>query len=352
MIQLVFTDAARDLRLTVGPVASPQGVALLRQTIYGTHGPQYSHTGQAEKVAQVEGPSFFDLWQGEALVGTYCLSERQVHTPAGAVPGYYGRYLAVAAAHRGHGYGHLLKQEAVRYIERTRPAPQLFYSYVEGANARSLQISAKAGFRPLAQLEALAFGRLYPRRDLRCSQLPAAEQPAMRARLAAAYQAHLLVQFDHLFDQGNYFVLRENGEIIAGVQAHPVRWRIEAMPGLSGQILLRVLPHVPILKRLINPANHQFTALEALYVQPGREPELLVLLESVVAHFGYTSALMMLDTNSPLHRYLKGSGKLGLLQAIKKPTYSHVLGKLNGLALAQVKPAPTQPLYASAFDYT
>jgi len=41
-----------------------------------------------------------------------------------------------------------------------------------------------------------------------------------------------------------------------------------------------------------------------------------------------------------------------LLQAIKKPTYSQVLGKLNGLRPAQVKPAPTQPLYASAFDYT
>ncbi len=347
MAHLVFTDAARALRLVVSPQASPQSVALLQQTTYGTHGPQYGHTGQAEKVARITGPQFFELWKGDELAGTYCLSERRVHTPAGPVPGYYGRYLAVAAAHRGHGYGHLLKQEAVRYIERTRPAPQLFYSYIEGANARSLQISARAGFCPLAQLEALAFGRLYPRRDARFSQLPAAGQPALRARLAAAYQAHSLVQFDHLFDGNNYFVLRENGEIIAGVQANPVRWRIVAMPGLSGQLLLRVLPHVPVLKRLINPANHQFAALEALYVQPGREPVLLALLESVLAHFGFTSALMMLDTTSPLHRYLKTCGKLGWLQALKQPTYSQVLVKLNGLFSM-----PPPPLYASAFDYT
>jgi RimJ/RimL family protein N-acetyltransferase len=347
MNQPVFTDAARALQLTVGPVASAAAVALLQHTTYGTHGPQYRHTGQAEKVAHLVGPHFFELWQGDELAGTYCLSERLVQTWAGPVPGYYGRYLAVAVAHQGHGYGHLLKQEAVRYIERTRPGPQLFYSYVEGANVRSLQISAKAGFHALAQLEALAFGRLYPRRDLRFGQLPAAEQPAMRARLAAAYQAHGLVQFDHLFDQDNYFVLRENGEIIAGVQANPVRWRIVAMPGASGKLLLHVLPHVPVLRRLINPANHEFAALEGLYVQPGREPELLALLESVLAHFGYTSALVLLDTNSPLHTYLKGSGKLGLLQAIKHPTYSRVLVKLNGLP-----PMPTQPLYASAFDYT
>ncbi|HET9503870.1 MAG TPA: GNAT family N-acetyltransferase [Hymenobacter sp.] len=347
MKQLIFTDAARALQLTVSPVASAATVALLQQTTYGTHGPQYRHTGQAEKVARITGPHFFELWKGEELAGTYCLSRRLVPTPTGPVPGYYGRYLAVAAAHQGHGYGHLLKQEAVRYIERTQAGPHLFYSYVEGANARSLQIAAQAGFHALAQLEALAFGRLYPKLDPRFGQLPAAEQPAMRAWLAAAYQGHALVQLDHLFDEGNYFVLRENGEIIAGVQANPVRWRIVAMPGISGKFMLRVLPHVPVLKRLINPARHEFAALEALYVLPGREPALLALLESVLAHFGYTSALVMLDTTSPLHGYLKNSGKLGLLQALKQPTYSQVLVKLNGLAQA---PAP--PLYASAFDYT
>jgi RimJ/RimL family protein N-acetyltransferase len=352
MEEIIFADSAPTLRLNISRTASPAGVALLQRTIYGTHGPQYSHTGQAEKVARVTGPYFFDLWAGLELVGTYCLSERVVRTPAGPVAGYYGRYLAVADAHRGRGYGHRLKQAAVRYIERTRPQPQVFYSYIEEANVRSLKISAEAGFQPLAQLEALAFGRLYPRCDARFGQLAAAELPAMQATLAAAYAGHSLVQFDHLYDQQHYFVLREKGEIIAGVQANPVRWRIVAMPGLSGQLLLHVLPHVPVLRRLINPANHTFAALEALYVQPGREPELLVLLESVLAHFSYTSALVMLDTTSPLHTYLKSSGKLGLLQAIKQPTYSQVLAKLNGLSLGQLKQAPTQPLYASAFDYT
>jgi putative transposase len=32
----------------------------------------------------------------------------------------------------------LLKQQAVQYLERTRPQPQLFYSYVEASNTRSL----------------------------------------------------------------------------------------------------------------------------------------------------------------------------------------------------------------------
>jgi RimJ/RimL family protein N-acetyltransferase len=351
MEQLLLADSP-PLRLTISRTASPLGVALLQQTIYGTHGPQYSHTGQAEKVTHVTGPYFFDLWVGEELVGTYCLSERLVQTPAGQVAGYYGRYLAVAAAHRGHGYGHRLKQEAVRYIERTQPAPQVFYSYIEEANARSLRISAQAGFQPVALLEALAFGRLYPRPDARFEQLAPAELPAMRAALAAAYAGYSLVQFDHLYDQQHYFVLRENGQIIAGVQANMVRWRIVAMPGFGGQLLLRVLPHVPVLKRLINPANYEFAALEALYVQPGREPELLRLLESVLAHFGFTSALVLLDVASPLHHYLKGSGKLGLLQRLKQPTYTQVFLKANGLTPEQVKQNPAQPLYTSAFDYT
>lgn len=55
----------------------------------------------------------------------------------------------------------MLKQQVVQYIERTWPQPQLFYSYVEASNTRSLQISRTAGFEVLGQLEAFAFGRFY-----------------------------------------------------------------------------------------------------------------------------------------------------------------------------------------------
>jgi len=77
--------SAPPLQLTVSRHASPAGIDLLEQTIYSTHGPQYSHTGQARKVQHLTAPYFFDLWQHEHVVGTYCLAERPVRTATGTI---------------------------------------------------------------------------------------------------------------------------------------------------------------------------------------------------------------------------------------------------------------------------
>jgi GNAT superfamily N-acetyltransferase len=352
MEQASLIYSKSPVSITVSPVASSSVVALLQRTTYGTNGPKYSHTGQGKKVAHITGPHFFELRVGEQVVGAYCLSERLLQTPAGNVTGFYGRYLTIDPAHSGKGYGSLLKTEAVRYIERTAPGPHVFYSYIEEANERSMRISAKEGFTSLAQLEALVFGRLYPKKDGRFARLPSNELGLMLTLLKAAYQPYSCVQFDHMYDDQNYFVLRENGELIAGVQANPVLWRIVEMPGLSGKLMLNVLPHLPILKRIINPNRYAFAALEAVYLKPGREQELFALLESVLAHLQVTSALLMLDVHAPLSHQLKSSGKLGILNSLKKNIYTEVMVKLNGLMPQQLKQMPNQPLYTSAFDYT
>jgi hypothetical protein len=325
---------------------------LLQKTTYGTNGPRYSHAGHEKKILRIVGPYFFELRQGQELLGMYCLSERLIQMPVGRVTGFYGRYLAIGPAHSGQGYGTLLKQEAIRYIDDIKPEPHVFYSYIEASNEASVKISAREGFTTLAQLEALVFGRLYPKQDPRVSRLPVTELSSLLALLKTAYQQYSFVQFNHVYAGQNYFVLRENGEIIAGVQANPALWRIVEMPKLSGKIMLIVLPHVPVLKRIINPKEYAFAALEAVYTKPGREQELFPLLESVLAHFQITSTLIMLDVNAPLSQQLKKSGKLGILNSLKKSIYSQVMVKLKGLREQDVKQSPQQPLYTSAFDYT
>lgn len=101
------------------------------------------------------------------------------------------------------------------------------------------------------------------------SRLPAARYPEVRQLMESAYGPYTLVQFDRLFYGGNYFVLEAGGEIVAGVQANPVRWRLVSMPGLSGKLIMHVVPHLPVMGRLIQPDRYAFAALEALYVRPG-----------------------------------------------------------------------------------
>ncbi|MBD0256413.1 MAG: GNAT family N-acetyltransferase, partial [Cytophagales bacterium] len=256
------------VRVTVSRQAGAGTVQLLQRTVYGTSGPRYQHTGQEQKAHQIAGPRYFEAWAGATLAGTYCLSERTVQTPAGPVTGFYGRYLSVHPDHGGKGYGRLLKREAVAYAAGVTPQPHVFYSYVEEANGRSMRLSTGEGFADLSTLEALLFSRPYPKPDARVSRLPAARYPEMRQRLQTAYAAYTLVQFARLFYGGHYFLLEQGGEIVAGVQANPVRWRIVDMPGLSGKLVMHVAPHLPVLGRLINPDRYAFAALEALYVQP------------------------------------------------------------------------------------
>jgi RimJ/RimL family protein N-acetyltransferase len=332
--------------------AREEAVSLLKQTIYGTSGPRYQHTGQEQKAHEIAGPLFFEAWAGTALAGTYCLSERIVRTPTGAITGFYGRYLSVDPRYGGKGYGRLLKREAVAFVEQNTPRPHVFYSYIEEANGRSMRISSEEGFSVIGTLEAILFSRPYPRVSPQVSRLSADKYDVIRQLLESAYQPYTLVQFDRLFYGQNYFVLEEGGEIIAGVQANPVRWRIVDMPGISGKLIMHIVPHLPVVGRLVNPEQYKFAALEAIYVKPGREKALLQLLESVLAGFGFTSALLMADVQAPVAQWLKSSGKLGIMNALKKNIYTKVMAKANGLVIGDLKAFPEQPIYTSAFDYT
>lgn len=348
--EIIYAKAT--IRILVAPEATPEIVNLLKNTIYGTHGPRYKHTGHDQKINHIQNPFFFRLLKDEQVIGTYCLSQRLVKIAAGEALSFYGRYFSIRPEYIGQGYGSLLKKEAIAYIERIMEAPFFFYSYIEESNQRSLAISKKDGYQPIGSLEAVLFSRLYPKQDAKFSRLPPTEYPKMLLQLQATYQDYTLVQLDRVFYEQNYFVLKENGEIIAGVQGNPVAWHIMHMPGLTGKIVKYILPYVPVLNRLINPRNHQFLALEAVFVKPGREHALLTLLESTLAHFGYTSALLMLDVNCPLRQQLKSLGNLGLMNTLNKSIYTQVMVKTNGITEEEIKSYPEQPIYASAFDFS
>jgi len=348
--QIIYTNAT--IKILVGPEPTPAIVNLLKNTVYGTHGPRYQHTGHENKINHLQNPFFFQLLKEEQVIGTYCLSQRWVKIATGEALSFYGRYFSIAPQFIVQGYGSLLKKEAIAYVERTITPPFFFYSYIEETNQRSLAISKKDGYQPIGALEAVLFSRLYPKQNAKFSRLPPTEYPQMLLQLQATYQNYTLVQPDRIFYEQNYFVLKENDEIVAGVQANPVAWHIIHMPGLTGKIVMKVLPYVPVLNRLINPQNHQFLALEAVYVKPGREKELLTLLKSTLAHFGYTSALLMLDVNCPLRQLLKSLGSLGLMHALNKSIYTQVMVKTNGITEEEIKSYPEQPIYASAFDFS
>ncbi|MFD2569481.1 GNAT family N-acetyltransferase [Spirosoma soli] len=329
--------------------ADPAAVALLQRTVYGTRGIRYQHTGQELKVTQLNDPHFFHLYERETLVGLYCLDQRPLTMSDVAVRGFYGRYLTVDNAHAGKGYGRLLKQYAVTYVETHYPPPLLFYSYIEEKNTRSLRISEKEGFQSSRVLKTFVFRRYAPQADPRFSQLNPSEKENLLTRLTSFYQNFHLTTFARIGFQNNYFVLKEGDEIIAGVQANVVRWKFMNMPGAGGWVMMNLLPLVSATRRFFDPSNYTFAVLEGLYYKGEREESVYVLLESVLAHFGLYTALLQIDPQAPYAALFSRPG-MGRLSGYQKGVSTHVMIKPVGLTDAQIQ--SNLPVYVSAFDFS
>jgi L-amino acid N-acyltransferase YncA len=343
---IVYQDG--ELSISVGVTFDNSIVGLLKKSIYGTEGPKYQHSGQELKLQNLKNPIFFILRKQDKTIGFYCLCEREIWIGTEKYLGYYGRYLAVDENYQGNGFGKLLKKKAVEYVETNGTSPSVLYSYIEENNTRSLNISQKMGFKSISTLETIIFSRLYPKADNRVTRIDEVELPEILEKLESQNVHTILRTFENINYQNNYFVLKENGRIVAGLQVNPTRWKIVEMAGMGGKILLNVLPYIPILKRLINPQKHDFVAIEGIFIETGSDELLYSLIEGVLHQFSVTSALIELDSKSSILEIFNKKQNLGLLNAFKNEIKTHVMIKSFNCNL----PIPHGEAYVSSFDFT
>jgi RimJ/RimL family protein N-acetyltransferase len=338
------------LALSVSSQADPQTVSLLTQTLYGTDGIRYRQTGQAHRIEQLSDPLFFQLYNShQTLIGLYCLDKRPVGFRGEPVQAYYGRYLAVSADQQGKGFGQLLKATAVEYVQARQSDPYLFYSYIEAKNTRSMAASYRAGFTSVAQLSTYLFRRFTPRPDRRVRPLLPAESALAHQLVADQYAQYGFQHFARINAQRPFFVLEEEGRVVAGVQASPIQWELVHLPGQLGSLFRYVAPHVPGLRRFFNPASQLFLTLEGVCVAPGRADLLAPLLESVMSHYNIHTAMWQIDERDPLRSLLATSG-MGPLSGFQAGVTTHVMAKAIDLP-ASITLA-RDPVYVSSFDYS
>ena len=343
---IIFQEG--QITISVKQTVDDSVIDLLKATIYGTKGPKFQQTGQEIKLRNIKNPLFFTIQKQGKTIGFYCLCERQVGMVLENIMGYHGRYLIVEKEYQNNGYGKLLKKTVSGYVEKYKSTPSIFYSYLEESNINSLNISQKLEFTSITTLETIIFSRLYPKADNHVSRISEEELPEIIRKLESQNTHTIFRTFENINYQNNYFVFKENGKIVAGLQANSTRWKIIEMEGIGGQILLKVLPHIPILKRLINPEKYDFLAIEGIFIELGYEDYLYPLLEGVLHHFSMTSALIELDSKSSILKLIKERGDLGLLNAIKKDVKTHVMIKsFNCKTLI-----PHGEAYVSSFDFT
>lgn len=329
-----------------------EAIEFLDGIAWGNDGAVYEHKNTQEHIRLLHRPTLVAIRDAQQIQGTAVFCQTPVSAGAQTYNCYYIRYFASSPAIRGQG---VVKKYAVKVMEVIREdetEKSVFFACIEKGNRASYRAVESAGYQNIGTIKTVGFSRFFPKQSPRLQRVRgiAARQEVL-ALLQEQFQAHALVQFNSLFLHDDYFVLRENGEVVAGCQFHRVHWVVNRMAGFSGKVIMKVVPHMPLLNQLFNPERFEFLAFEGIYCRPGYEKRLYELFEGLLAQEGLKSAMLWLGESCPLRQRLLARGHLGLLHRFVKDSDVYILAAFHDLSAAEIEDLKQRPLFASAFDY-
>ena len=128
----------------------------------------------------------------------------------------------------------------------------------------------------------------------------------------------------------------EKDQIVAGCQYHRVHWVINDMKGLSGKIIMNVVPRIPILNKLFNPKCFEFLAFEGIYFKPGYEHKLHSLFEGLLAREKLKSAMFWMGKSCPIRKQIMINGNLGMIHSFIKDSDVEVMASFKNMTEIEI----------------
>lgn len=354
--------------------ADEEIITLLRNTVLGSEGGmRYTMRNTEERIAAYgSGLSFMTLYKRSNLMGVIGLCNRQTRNCGDEYESTYLRYLAIQAAFqtsaapvRHHRTGALVEESfkqrlvsmfrepVMRNSDETAPAvPHVMYAYVESRNERSKNLINQAGYEYIRSFLTVAFSRFSPSPDRRVTLLKKEEQEKMRTLLDDQYKGYCFYTDEFAFTAGNYYVMKQEGEIIAGVTAIPACYRMVNIPGVWGWVMMKVLPVIPYYRRLFRPGEFRYLIFSSIYCRKGHEAILPDLFEAACAEEGYHTALTWLDDHSDFYEALRTNRRMGAVNRMLNAKPGLVYASFSGLTAAETEKFLECPAYISGFDFS
>ena len=338
---------------------------LLESTTIGTNGAKYRHLHTGSKINDLYEPHFFTIYRRQKAIANVTLCERPLLVKSQPVDTIYIRYFAFDKTFQTKGKSGKKKRPSIfqQYVSAlfdtgnmdvANPTtdPSVFWAIVDPENNRSWDMADKYGLETIATMRTLAFSRFFPKTNTNVSRLETGSEDKVWEQIKTFYKRHTNLTKVHLFKHNNYFVYKSNGKIVAGIQANKTQWRIEALPGLKGKILVKTLPYIPFIRKIINPKLYLFLATEGLFWEPGHEDKVKPLLEAVLAQQNCHSLLIWIDERDKALKTVLFNSKLGLLQKLKNDNPVEILAKFNHFPENLKADMVNSPQYISGFDTT
>jgi hypothetical protein len=348
---------------------SNQILELLTNTLWGTPGNTlYRHLDTEKIINDLKSPVFFSLERFGKLLCTLCLSGREINIGSEKKESEYVCYLAADNSISGNGqrknskvsrepHGmikafmeEIFSRDHSRRDKNSVNQRSIYYAYVESDNVQSIHLCNYFGFRSVRQLTTIPFSRFSPKNYQFVRKARTEEYGQICEAIALQYTDHNFLHFEYMFYDGNYFIAEADGKIVAGVQANPFIWSFRNLPGLSGKVLLKILPYIPYLRRIINPEKFEFSAFEGIFCVEGYEWVLDGLFESVLSHQKRNTALIWLDMNCPMIKRIRKNCKLGLMDIINSSGSGEIMVRADGFSDSDWELLESKPMYISCFD--
>ena len=329
-----------------------EAIIFLDNIAWGNEGALYEHRNTEEHIKLLYNPILIGLFEREKIRATGIFSITPVSVNGQLFNCNYFRYFASSKEIRGKGVIKKLTIKVMQLLHEQAKEKTIFFACVEKENKSSYHVCKSAGYTPIGTIKTLGFSRFFPKFNNNITQITLKnEKEEVITLLKKLYDQHALVQFNALFLNDNYFVIRENNQIVAGCQYHRVHWVINNMKGLSGKIIMNVIPLIPILNKLFNPKRFEFLAFEGIYFKPGYEHKLYSLFEGLLAREKLKSSMFWMGRNCPVRKKIMKNGNLGMIHSFIKDSDVEVMASFKNMNETEISNVKSSPIFASAFDY-
>jgi len=336
--------------LTVEVESSPNEELLehMHSTVMGQPGGfRYQHTNLTERLTSPGENYFMYLRKSGKMMGTVGFCGKPAETEGITYDSWLIRYFSIKAPLRAvpkkRKEREDLKDEnkrstilgrfiqpvfadpsQLREGDQGKENPAIIYAIVEQKNLRSMNISAQMGLETVGQMASFSFNRLRPVRSARVEKLQREEQGPMLANLKEYYRDYTLFFSDPLFKNDDYYVIKDSGRIVAGIQIYHVTWRIVDFGSGMANKVVSLLTKIPWFKKRFDPEKMRLLALDGIYCEKGFESALYELMEGVLERTGTYMAMLMMDMDSEVYRIYRDRQKLGILHKILGTFYADI----------------------------
>jgi len=321
---------------------------LLEDTTLGSNGAKYQLLDTKDKIDDLDHPLFLTLQRTDKVLGNVTFCRRNNH--------WYIRYFAFKQQIQSDGKKKSkskksrLKNELKSFFESSlengfdTEHVHSFYAYIEPKNVKSLWMTEQFGFKKIGEKVSQTFSRYSPKEKV---DIKYSSDWSIVPENIKNHFRRMNYFFEDVFFQGEFtYVLDENGEFSAFCKTSIANWKIEKLPGKLGGMLVKMIPFIPVLNRLIKPKKHTFIIPEAVWVKENDSNVLSSFFESILAEKKLNLIIWWVDVKDVLFKESVKKVIWGLVHEITGNSPVFVVAKSNDFSFFN----ESQPIYSAGMD--